>query len=121
MVDDRPVGTLTLVFTDIEDSTRLLRSLGANFATVLDDHRRLIRATFSEYGGTEVDVQGDGSFYVFPEAHQAARAAAEAQRALAAHPWPPDGQVRVRIGLHTGAPALTAEGYVGIDVHQAAR
>ena len=110
-----PVGHLTLLFTDIEGSTALLRELGDEFAGALSDHRRVVRSAFARHDGVEVDTQGDAFFYVFRTAPDAVAAAAEAQAALA------PGKVRVRMGIHTGAPSLTEEGYVGLDVHTAAR
>jgi predicted ATPase len=114
-VRDLPRGTVTLLFTDIEGSTRLLHELGDTYADVLAEHRRALRDAFSRHGGVEVDTQGDAFFYAFTHAADAVAAAADAQQTLS------DGPVRVRIGLHTGEPVLTEEGYVGIDVHQAAR
>jgi predicted ATPase/class 3 adenylate cyclase/Tfp pilus assembly protein PilF len=110
-----PKGTVTFVFTDIEGSTRLLHELGDSYAGALADHRRCLRGVFAAHDGVEVDTQGDAFFYAFTSARRAVAAASEAQRALAA------GRVRVRIGLHTGEPLLTEDGYVGIDVHRAAR
>jgi class 3 adenylate cyclase len=114
-VPELPAGTVTFLFTDVEGSTRLLDELGDEYANVLDDHRRSLRHAFSRHGGVEVDTQGDAFFIAFPRAKDALVAAAEARDALA------PGRVRVRIGLHTGEPLLTPEGYVGIDVHRAAR
>jgi predicted ATPase len=110
-----PTGTVTLLFTDIEGSTRLLNELGDRYAELLAKHRRLLRAAFSSHQGIEVDTQGDAFFYVFESAKEALSAAAEAQKALG------DGPIRVRIGIHTGEPIATVEGYVGADVHRAAR
>jgi predicted ATPase len=110
-----PTGTVTLLFTDIEGSTRLLEELGDRYSAVLAEHRRLLREAFKRHGGVEVDTQGDAFFYAFAGAKDALAAAAEAQQALV------DSPVRVRIGLHTGEPIVTEEGYVGIDVHHAAR
>jgi len=112
---DLPSGTLTLLFTDIEGSTRLLNELGGRYAEALAEHRRLLREAFSSHHGVEVDTQGDAFFYVFATAKEALSAAAEAQSALR------NGPVRVRMGVHTGEPVLTGEGYVGADVHRAAR
>ena len=113
---DLPSGTVTFVFTDVEGSTRLLRELGeAAYAAVLQAHRETLRATFSGHGGIEVDTQGDAVFAAFPSAAGALTAAAKAQTALES------GPVRVRMGLHTGTPLRTDEGYVGVDVHRAAR
>jgi predicted ATPase len=110
-----PTGTVTFLFTDIEGSTRLLHELGDDYANVLAEHRRLLRAAFDGHGGVEVDTQGDAFFVAFATAKEALAAAAEGQEALAA------GPIRVRMGLHTGEPLATEEGYVGIDVHRAAR
>jgi predicted ATPase len=114
-VSELPSGTVTLLFTDIEGSTRLLHELGGRYADVLAEHRRVLREAFSRHGGVEVDTQGDAFFVAFARAGDAVAAAGEAQDALA------DGPVRVRIGVHTGEPAVTEEGYVGADVHRAAR
>ena len=116
-----PTGTVTLLFTDIEGSTRLLHHLGERYAEVLAECRGLMRAAFQQHHGHEVDTQGDAFFVAFARATDAVLAAVAAQRALASHPWPEGVAVRVRIGLHTGEPSLTPEGYVGLDVHRAAR
>jgi predicted ATPase/class 3 adenylate cyclase len=110
-----PNGTVTFLFTDIEGSTKLLHELGDAYAGVLADHRRALRAAFAAHGGAEVDTQGDAFFVAFGRASDAFAAAAAGQAALSASP------IRVRMGLHTGEPIVTDEGYVGIDVHRAAR
>ena len=111
-----PSGTVTFLFTDVEGSTKLLQELGAEeYAAALGEHRRLLREAFAAQGGVEVDTQGDAFFYAFPTAPGALAAAAEASEALAG------GPIRVRIGVHSGTPLLTDEGYVGADVHRAAR
>jgi predicted ATPase len=106
---------VTLLFTDIEGSTQLLRDLGEAYAGTLAGHRRLLREAFERNNGVEVDTQGDAFFIAFAEAGDAVTAATEAERALSA------GPVRVRMGIHTGEPVSTDEGYVGMDVHRAAR
>jgi class 3 adenylate cyclase len=116
-----PTGTITLLFTDLEGSTRLLQQLGERYADVLAEMRRLLRAAFQQWHGCEVDTQGDAFFVAFTRASDAAAAAVAAQRALASSPWPEGVAVRVRIGLHTGEPQVMAEGYIGLDVHHAAR
>jgi predicted ATPase/class 3 adenylate cyclase len=118
---DLPEGTVTLLFTDIEGSTQLLRKLGAHYADVQHRHRGLLRAAFGARGGIEVDTQGDAFMIAFRGATDAAAAAVEAQRALAAETWPNDLRVSVRMGLHTGEPERGPEGYVGIDVVRASR
>ncbi len=110
-----PTGTVTFVFTDVEASTRLLHELGEGYSAVLAEHRRILREAFARHGGVEVDTQGDAFFVAFARASGAVEAAVEAQRALG------DGPVRVRMGIHTGEPIRTEEGYVGMDVHRAAR
>src|SRR5688500_2112118 len=101
---DLPTGTVTLLFTDIEGSTRLLTRLGERYDEALAVHRDLLRAVFTAHQGVEVDTQGDAFFVVFARAPQAVAAAVAAQRALAAYPWPEDSPVPVRMGLHTGDP-----------------
>jgi predicted ATPase len=113
---DLPSGTVTFLFTDVEGSTRLLHELGAeSYAKALGEHRRVVREACIAHGGIEVDTQGDTFFFAFPTAPGALTAAKEATEALRA------GPVRMRAGLHTGTPLLTAEGYVGPDIHRAAR
>src|SRR5215208_406350 len=116
-----PSGTVTLLFTDIEGSTRLLKQLRDGYGVVLEDHRRLLRAAFDAHGGREVDTQGDAFFVVFPTAGHAVAAAAEAQRSLAAQHWPNGARVRVRMGVHTGEATVAGDSYVGLAVHRAAR
>jgi len=116
-----PTGTVTLLFTDIEGSTRLLTRLGERYSEVLAKFRHLLRSVFADFHGYEVDMQGDAFFVVFARAADAVAAAVAAQRALVTHTWPEGIAVHVRMGLHTGSPALDAEGYVGVDVHHAAR
>ena len=116
-----PTGTVTLLFTDIEGSTRLLRQLGNRYADVLVEYRQVLRSACRQWNGHEVDTQGDAFFVVFVRAIDALSAAVDVQRTLAAHSWPEGASVRARMGLHTGEPAVAAEGYVGLDVHYAAR
>ena len=110
-----PSGTVTFLFTDVEGSTRLLHEHGPAYADLLAEHRRVIREAFTRHDGVEVDTQGDAFFVAFPRAAEAIAAAVESQRALET------GPIRVRMGIHTGEPLVTDEGYVGIDVHRAAR
>ena len=118
---EAPHGTITFLFSDIEHSTRLLQHLGDQYAEVLAAYRRLLREVFQAGEGYEIDTAGDGFFVAFQRATHAVAAAVAAQRAMAIHPWPAGLPVRVRLGLHTGEPTLTASGYVGLDVHRAAR
>ena len=110
-----PSGTVTFLFSDIEGSTNLLRELGDDYAAALAAHRDVLRAAFAEHCGVEVDTQGDAFFAAFARASDAVAAAEEIQRELA------PGPIRVRIGVHTGEPQITDEGYVGLDVHRGAR
>jgi class 3 adenylate cyclase len=113
--------TLTFLFTDIEGSTALLRQLGAEYAGVLADHHKIIRVALAAHDGQEVDTQGDAFFAVFTSPSACVAAAIEMQRALQSHPWPAGGEVRVRMGIHSGEASRTAVGFVGLDVHRAAR
>ncbi len=115
MASRLPAGEVTLLFTDIEGSTRLLRELGEAYADALAEHHGIVRRAVAAHGGAEVDTQGDAFFVAFARASDAVGAAVDIQRALAT------GPVKVRMGLHTGEPQRTADGYVGVDVHRAAR
>lgn len=116
-----PTGTVTFLFTDIVGSTQLLEQLHDRYAEVLAEHRRMLRAAFAEAGGQEIDTQGDAFFVAFSRAKDALLAAVSAQRAFHRHLWTDGAVVRVRMGIHTGEPLATEAGYVGIDVHRAAR
>lgn len=116
-----PSGTVTFLFTDIEGSTRLLQELGEHFQSVLADHDKLLREIFERYNGVVVGTEGDSFFVAFSDALDAIHAVVDSQRALAAHSWTDGVTVRVRMGLHTGEPQISDLGYVGIDVHRAAR
>jgi predicted ATPase/class 3 adenylate cyclase len=112
-----PTGTVTFLFTDVEGSTSLLRDIGAEpYAAALADHRAAIREECVVNGGVEVDTQGDAFFFAFPTAPGALTAASAFIERLET-----DGAIRVRVGIHTGTPFVSAEGYVGYDVHRAAR
>lgn len=119
---DLPAGTVTFLFTDIEGSTVLMRRLGdARYKQVHAAHHELVRTAVRAHNGTEVDAQSESFFISFPTARNAVSAAIAIQRAMAEHPWPDTMTVRVRIGIHTGEPTLALAGYVGIDIHRAAR
>jgi len=116
MKNSLPTGTVTLLFTDVEGSTKLLHELGpSGYSAALAEHRRILREAFARHEGFEVDTQGDAFFYAFPDARGAVRAAGEGRDELAG------GPIQVRIGIHTGTPHLTDEGYIGPDVHKGAR
>src|SRR6266566_3981380 len=116
-----PRGTVTLLFTDMEGSTRLLQEVGERYTDLLEEYRQLLRAAFGRWNGNVVDTQGDAFFVTFARATDAVSGAVAAQRALASHFWPEGVVVRVRMGIHTGEPTLSSEGYTGLDVHHAAR
>jgi class 3 adenylate cyclase len=119
---DLPTGTVTFVFSDLEGSTRLLKQLGdEGYAAMLATHRRIVRETFAEFGGSEIDTQGDAFFYGFSRARAAVAAAVKVQRRHEAEEWPNGERVRARMGLHTGEPVVGEEGYTGLDVVRAAR
>ena len=116
-----PTGVVTLMFTDIEGSTRLLHRLGDTYPDVLTAHQRLIRSCVAVHDGFEVLTEGDAFFVAFSSPREAVSAAVEAQRSLHAHTWPHGQPVKVRMGLHTGEPIVVDGDYVGMDVHRAAR
>lgn len=120
-VSELPSGTVTFLFTDIEGSTELLRRLGDDYGALLGEERRILRETLGAAGGSEIDTQGDAFFFSFTRARDAVAGAVGAQRALVEHEWPEGVEVKVRMGLHTGEPAVGDEGYVGLDVVRAAR
>jgi class 3 adenylate cyclase/tetratricopeptide (TPR) repeat protein len=116
-----PTGTVTFLFTDIEGSTQLLKRLRGRYGEVLVEQRRILRAAVREHGGEEVDTQGDSFLFAFRRADGGARAAVDAQCALAAHEWPDGAELRVRMGIHTAEPTASDDGYYGLGVHRAAR
>jgi class 3 adenylate cyclase len=116
-----PTGTVTFLLADIEGSTALLQRLGAVYAGLLRDVRAQIRSCVRRCGGYKVDAHGDEYLAVFARPGAALEAAVDIQRALAAHAWPRGADVRVRIGVHTGRPTLTDDGYVGLALHTVAR
>jgi class 3 adenylate cyclase len=116
-----PKGQVTFLLADIEGSTELLRRLDDGYAALLAGVRRLVRAAVQDAGGCEVSARGDDVFAVFERAPAALDAALAIQRAMPAGDWPGGADVRLRIGLHRGRPALTDTGYVGLSVHAAAR
>ncbi len=120
-VGNLPQGTVTLLFTDIEGSTRLLHRVGERYAEILAESRRLLQAAFQRWNGVVVDTQGDAFFVAFARANEAVAAAVDVQRTLFSTMFAEDVTVRVRIGLHTGEPEIAGEGYIGMDVHKAAR
>jgi predicted ATPase/class 3 adenylate cyclase len=115
LMAELPTGTITFLFTDVEGSTRLLHDHGERYAALLAEHRRVLREVFARHEGVEVDTEGDAFFVAFASARKALAAAREAQDAL------DNGPLRVRMGLHTGEAQASDEGYVGLDVHRAAR
>jgi class 3 adenylate cyclase len=117
-----PSGTVTFLFSDIEGSTALLKQLGdEQYAELLRTHRRIVRETFGLYHGQEIDTQGDAFFYSFHRAREAVAAAVAVQRQHNEEAWPGGVTVRMRLGLHTGEPAIGEDGYTGLDVVRASR
>lgn len=118
---EAPSGTVTLLFTDVEGSTRLLKQLRKEYGELLAEHHRLMRAALEHHDGREMDTQGEAFFAVFSRAKDAVAAAIAAQRAHTAHDWPDGVEVRVRMGLHTAEPEVVGDRYFGLGVHRAAR
>jgi class 3 adenylate cyclase len=120
-MSELPSGTVTFLFTDIVSSTDLVRKLGPRYADFLGVHRQLLRAAFAEYGGREIDTQGDSFFVAFERVRDAVLAGVAVQRSVAEHRWQSEDVPAVRIGLHTTEPHVWEEGYVGVGVHRAHR
>jgi DNA-binding NarL/FixJ family response regulator/class 3 adenylate cyclase len=120
-VSDLPTGTVTFLFTDIEGSTELVGRLGDAYSDAMAEHRRILREAVVAANGLEVDSRGDEFFAAFQRTRDAVTAALAGQRQLAAHDWPGDRPLRVRVGIHTGEPLLGESGYEGLDVHRVAR
>ena len=118
---ERPQGTVTFLFTDIEGSTDLVRRLREEYASLLGNHRQLLREAFSAHGGWEVDTQGDAFFVAFDRVEEAVLAAVAAQRSVAGHDWRTEPIPTIRVGLHTTEPHSWPEGYVGVGVTRASR
>jgi DNA-binding NarL/FixJ family response regulator/class 3 adenylate cyclase len=116
-----PTGTVTFLFTDVEDSTGLVRDLGDAYGTLITDHRALVRGAARARDGHEVDCRGDEFFLAFAQPRDAVETARAIQREHQSRTWPGRRPVRVRIGIHTGEPAVEDDDYVGIDVNRAAR
>ena len=116
-----PTGTVTFLFTDIEQSTQLLQRLGDAYPGVLEQHNKIIRTAIGRAGGVVVSTAGDSFFAVFPEAWHALNAAVAAQRSLATYDWPQSAPVRVRMGLHSGTATVDGGLYTGLDINRAAR
>jgi class 3 adenylate cyclase len=114
-------STVAFLMSDIEGSTRIAAATGEAFPRLLDEHYELLANAIGRAGGSVVSTEGDAVFAVFPSAREAATAAIEAQRALAAHEWPIGGEIRVRIGVHAGEATVHDGRYAGIDIHRAAR
>jgi len=120
-VAELPTGTVTMLFSDIEGSTVLVRRLGERYGEALSAQRTLLRAAFRSFGGRELSTEGDSFFVVFESARAAVGCCVAGQRALAGYDWPDGATVRVRMGLHSGEPTRHEDNYVGLDVHRAAR
>lgn len=120
-VERLPAGTVTMLFSDIEGSTMLLSKLGDRYVDALAAHRAILRSAWARWDGREVGTEGDSFFVVFDRAAHAIGAAQQGQRDLAAHAWPGDAGVKVRMGVRTGEPTIHDDSYVGMDVHRAAR
>jgi class 3 adenylate cyclase len=118
---DEPQGGLTLVFTDIEGSTVLLRELKGNYGLLLRVHQRMLERAFQEHHGRPMGSEGDSLFYVFPSAGEAVAGAVAAQQRVEHHEWPDGVRLRVRIGIHSGPVTISGGEYVGLTVHEVAR
>jgi class 3 adenylate cyclase len=120
-VTDLLTGTVTFLFTDVERSTELLGRSPQDYARTLNEHRGILRAEVAERGGREVDSRGEEFFFAFARANDAVAAAVAAQSRLGRLEWPAHEAMAVRMGIHTGEPTVNDAGYLGLDVHRAAR
>jgi class 3 adenylate cyclase/CheY-like chemotaxis protein len=120
-MQELPTGTATFLFTDLEGSTQLALRLGDEWERALMDHRSHVRSAVAQCAGAEIDSRGDEFFVAFESPRAAVDAAAQAQRAMAEHDWPEGGELRVRMGMHTGQAIYADKDYLGVDVHRAAR
>src|SRR6188508_660032 len=111
-----PSGIVTFLFSDIEGSTRLIEAAPDLYPALLDRHRRIVRDALAQFGGHEVNTEGDSFFAVFGKPDSAVLAAVDIQRAMAAEPWPAGNSVRLRIGIHTGEGLVVEDDYVGLEV-----
>ena len=111
-MEERPSGTVTFLFTDIEGSTVLLRQVRDAYGALLATHSRLLRRAFEAAGGQEIDTQGDSFFVAFRSPKDAVLAAVAAQQALSSEEWPEGAHVLVRMGIHTGDASLAADRYL---------
>lgn len=117
-----PDGTVTVLFSDIEQSTELTERLGdQRWLEVLEAHNTIVRAQVAEHGGYEVKSQGDGFMIAFPSARQAVLSAIDIQQALARRAANGELPVRVRIGIHTGEAIQHDGDFYGKSVILAAR
>ena len=116
-----PTGTVTFLFSDIEDSTGVVQRLGSGYRDTLERHAEIVRGCLGAHSGIEVSTEGDSFFAVFQSAPDAVGAASEMQHRLDAEDWPEGGVIRVRIGIHSGTAEMGHDDYVGIEVHRAAR
>jgi adenylate cyclase len=114
---DLPDGVVTVVFTDVEGSSKLVRDLGdATAMAMLRGHDELVRTVLAEHDGIEVERSGDAFMLAFRLPSRAVAFALHLQRRLAA-----DGDLRVRIGMDTGEVIREEKGYFGRTVFRAAR
>ena len=116
-----PTGQLTLLFSDLVDSTGHIAALGERYGPMLAAVRRTLRSAVRRAGGAEVDARADEYFAVFTSAASALEAAVSVQRSMAVASWADGRPFALRIGLHTGRPTLSAGAYVGIAVSTGAR
>src|SRR4029450_6713960 len=116
-----PQGGLTLLFTDVEGSTVLLRELKGSYGLLLRVHQRMLERSFDDHHGRSMGSEGDSLFYVFPTARDAVAAAVTAQQRVEHHSWPEGVRLRVRIGIHRGLVTISGGEYLGLTVHEVSR
>jgi class 3 adenylate cyclase len=114
-----PTGVVTFVFTDIEGSTRLIRTQPDFYTGLLERHREILRTAFHD--GVEFGAAGDALYYAFDQPDAAIAAAVDGQRALAREHWRNVVGLKVRMGVSTGSVGLLGDDYVGLEIHRVAR
>lgn len=116
-----PSGFVTMLMTDVEESTALVHRLGERYSELINAVRAILRDTAVGVLGQVVEARADEFFGVFEHPRSALDAAVTIQRELSGRAWAEDLPVRVRVGIHSGCPTLNDGNYIGMAVHATAR
>jgi len=118
---DRPAGTVTFLFTDIEGSTSLWELDSGRMAGVVARHDAMVGDIVQGHGGYVFATGGDGFAVAFARPDAALAAAVELQERVSGERWPDGSSLRVRVGVHSGAAEERDGNYFGSAVNRAAR